>query len=143
MSLGQIDTGTLIAISSILGAILGAGGVGAILIAWLNNRPKLRVGTIARAKLDAENDRTATEEWRLLFNEARADLNAIRVERERIEQSYYGLLGLFVQFRNHVSNEVSDIGVLLDRKELEPAQVRLAALGRHVSKLRFPHEEQA
>ena len=138
MTLGDIDIRTTLAI--VLGAL---GIIGAIVTGIIRALPSRRQNDIEQAKLNAQSERTATEEWRTLFNETRVELTTARTERERIEQSYYGLLGLFVQFRNHVSNEVSDIGVLLDRKELETAQDRLARLGRHISKLRFPHEDKA
>lgn len=144
MKLSEIDVPTIVLF---VGAILGSGGIGAVLNSWVQNRPKIQRNRIDQAAAAAAVEETATEAWRKIAQEARAELEAAKAERlatraeaDNVRSSYYGLLGLFVQFRNHVHTEVSDIGVLIDRKEVESAQERLEALGRHVSGLRLPTE---
>ncbi len=105
-------------------ALLGAGGGGGIVIAWLNRKPDLiKAQTAAKGATVAE--------WHQLYNQTKS-------ESEKIRASYYGLLGTFVEFRNHVRTEVATVAVALDRKAYEEAAAQLEALGRHVASVKVP-----
>ncbi len=112
---------------------LGAGGVGGIIIAVVNRKPGL---ITAKSKADA----ATVKEWRDLYNDTKAELSRLQSESEKIRASYYGLLGTFVEFRNHVRTELSGVIVNLDRKEIESARAQLETLGRHVAGVRLPTE---
>lgn len=114
-------------------ALLGAGGGGGIVIAYLNRKPAL-------IKAEAEAEASANDQWRQLLTETRAELQTVRSESEKIRASYYGLLGAFVEFRNHVRTEVARVTVAMDRKAYEDAAAQLEALGRHVAGVRLPTE---
>lgn len=116
-----------------VGAVIGGGGVAGIVIAWLNRKPGL-------IKAEAEAEATANDQWRQLLAETRSELQTVRSESEKIRASYYGLLGAFVEFRNHVRTEVARVTVALDRKAYEDAAAQLEALGRHVAGVKLPTE---
>ncbi len=119
--------------TALIAALLGAGGGGGIVVAIIANRPGL-----LKARSDAEG--ATVEQWRQLYKEARAEFERLRAEAERIQSSYYGLLGLFVQFRNDVRTGVSDVIVALDKKDMDEAQAHAETLGRLVAGVRLPTE---
>lgn len=108
----------------LIAALLGAGGGGGIVIAYLKAKPDLiKANTAAKGATIAE--------WQQLYN-------ATKSESEKIRASYYGLLGTFVEFRNHVRTEVAKVTVALDKKAYEDVAAQLEALGRHVAAVRVP-----
>lgn len=119
--------------TALIAALLGAGGGGGIVVAIISNRPNL-----LRAR--SETEAATVEQWRQLYEEARAEFARTKSEAEKIQSSYYGLLGLFVQFRNDVRTGVSDVIVAMDRKDFEKAQQHAETLGRMVAGVRLPTE---
>ena len=120
-------------ITAAVSALIGTGGGAGIVVAYLNRKPAL-------IKAEAEAEATANDQWRQLLTETRAELQTVRSESEKIRASYYGLLGAFVEFRNHVRTEVARVTVAMDRKAYEDAAAQLEALGRHVAGVRLPTE---
>src|SRR5690606_23655922 len=112
-------------VTPLINAILGAGGASAVIVALLNRKPDL-------IKARSAADGATVEQWRQLYKEARAEFERLKAEAERIQSSYYGLLGLFVQFRNDVRTGVSDVIVALDKKDMDEAQAHAETLGRLV-----------
>lgn len=133
MRLGNLDIRTAVVIAGAIGATIAA-----FVTALIRNRPQIQ-----RNRLDAQE--SATSAWRALAEEARAELDAAKrehkaaaAEREKIVKSYYGLLGTFLEFRDHILSEVTGVSYLLDQKEYSAAQARLEALGRHASGIHVP-----
>lgn len=119
--------------TALIAALLGAGGGGGIVVAIISNRPNL-----LKARTEAEA--ATVEQWRQLHQDAREELARLKSEAEKVTSSYYGLLGLFVQFRNDVRTGVSDVIVAMDRKDFEKAQQHAETLGRMVAGVRLPTE---
>jgi hypothetical protein len=124
----------------LISAVLGAGGGGAIVIAWLNRKPGLITA-------ESQADAATVKQWSELYTQARSTLSETRVElaqvrseSEKIRSSYYGLLGTFVEFRNYVRTEISGIVVRLDQKDYDAASAQLETLGRHVAGVKLPTE---
>lgn len=119
--------------TALIAALLGAGGGGGIVVAIISNRPSL-----LRAR--SETEAATVEQWRQLHQDAREELGRLKSEAEKVTSSYYGLLGLFVQFRNDVRTGVSDVIVALDKKDMDEAQAHAETLGRLVAGVRLPTE---